>query len=168
MARPTTVRHAPDHTSHPSHTPSEVFGNAEASTPAGGKKLYIVVSSDRGLCGGIHSSVTKATKRAIAADGGKGSIVVLGEKSKAQLSRSVSKSMDLSFSQIGREVPTFGDAASIADKIITSGIEFDSVALVYNRFVSAIAYESHIIEVFNEKALLDAREYALCTTPVIY
>lgn len=135
---------------------NEVFGNAEATVPSGGKKLYVVVSSDRGLCGGIHSSVTKAAKRAIAEDGGKGSIVVLGEKSKAQLSRSAGKYLELSFSQIGREVPNFADAAAIADKIITSGIEFDSVALVYNRFVSAIAYESHIIEVFNEKALLDA------------
>ncbi|KAG9075168.1 atp3 gamma subunit of the F1 sector of mitochondrial F1F0 ATP synthase, partial [Ceratobasidium sp. UAMH 11750] len=54
---------------------NEIFGNAEATNPAGGKKLYIVVSSDRGLCGGIHSSVTKATKKAIADDGGKGSIV---------------------------------------------------------------------------------------------
>ncbi|KAF8607190.1 ATP synthase F1 gamma [Ceratobasidium sp. AG-I] len=135
---------------------NEVFGNSEASVPAGGKKLYIVVSSDRGLCGGIHSSVTKATKKAIAADGGQGSVIVLGEKSKAQLSRSVAKNLELSFSQIGREVPNFADAAAIADKIITSGIEFDSVALVYNRFVSAIAYESHVIEVFNEKALLSA------------
>ncbi|QRV84773.1 F-type H+-transporting ATPase subunit gamma [Ceratobasidium sp. AG-Ba] len=135
---------------------NEVFGNAEATVPAGGKKLYIVVSSDRGLCGGIHSSVTKATKKAIAEDNGQGSIVVLGEKSKAQLSRSSAKNLELSFSQIGREVPNFADAATIADKIITSGIEFDSVALVYNRFVSAIAYESTIMEVFNEKALLEA------------
>ncbi|QRW13372.1 F-type H+-transporting ATPase subunit gamma [Ceratobasidium sp. AG-Ba] len=135
---------------------NEVFGNAEPTVPAGGKKLYIVVSSDRGLCGGIHSSVTKATKKAIAEDNGQGSIVVLGEKSKAQLSRSSAKNLELSFSQIGREVPNFADAATIADKIITSGIEFDSVALVYNRFVSAIAYESTIMEVFNEKALLEA------------
>ncbi|KAG8691663.1 atp3 gamma subunit of the F1 sector of mitochondrial F1F0 ATP synthase [Ceratobasidium sp. 395] len=135
---------------------NEVFGNSEVAAQANDKKLYIVVSSDRGLCGGIHSSVTKAAKKAIAENNGNGSIVVLGEKSKSQLSRSASGLLELSFSQIGREVPTFADAATIADKIITSGIEFDSVALVYNRFVSAIAYESTIMEVFNEKALLEA------------
>lgn len=73
--------------------------------------------------------------------------------------------MELSFSQIGREVPSFADAAVIADKIITSGIEFDSVALIYNRFVSAIAYESSTMEIFNEKALLEARTPCLSKIP---
>ncbi|CAE6373014.1 unnamed protein product [Rhizoctonia solani] len=135
---------------------NEIFGNSEATVAEGGKTLYVVVSSDRGLCGGIHSSVTKATKKAIEQNNGQGSIVVLGEKSKSQLSRSSAKHLELSFSQIGREVPTFADAAEIADKIVTSGIEFDSVSLVYNRFVSAIAYESATMTVFNEKALTDA------------
>ncbi|KEP46566.1 ATP synthase F1, gamma subunit [Rhizoctonia solani 123E] len=135
---------------------NEIFGNSEATVSEGGKTLYVVVSSDRGLCGGIHSSVTKAAKRAIEQNNGQGSIVVLGEKSKAQLSRSSAKLLELSFSQIGREVPTFADAAEIADKIITSGIEFDSVNLIYNRFVSAIAYESTAVTVFNEKALTEA------------
>ncbi|KAJ1300979.1 hypothetical protein OPQ81_003403 [Rhizoctonia solani] len=135
---------------------NEIFGNSEASVAEGGKTLYVVVSSDRGLCGGIHSSVTKAAKKAIQENNGQGSIVVLGEKSKSQLSRSSAKNLELSFSQIGREVPTFADAAEIADKIITSGIEFDSVSLIYNRFVSAIAYESTAMAVFNEKALTEA------------
>ncbi|KAH7337776.1 ATP synthase F1 gamma [Rhizoctonia solani] len=135
---------------------NEIFGNSEATVAEGGKTLYVVVSSDRGLCGGIHSSVTKATKRALAENQGQGSVVVLGEKSKSQLSRSSAKNLELSFSQIGREVPSFADAAEIADKIITSGIEFDSVNLIYNRFVSAIAYESTAMTVFNEKALTDA------------
>ncbi|CAE6444534.1 F-type H+-transporting ATPase subunit gamma [Rhizoctonia solani AG-1 IB] len=135
---------------------NEIFGNSEATVAEGGKTLYVVVSSDRGLCGGIHSSVTKATKKAIEQNNGQGSVVVLGEKSKSQLSRSSAKHLELSFSQLGREVPNFADAATIADKIITSGIEFDSVALVYNRFVSAIAYESSTMTVFNEKALTEA------------
>ncbi|CUA67620.1 F-type H+-transporting ATPase subunit gamma [Rhizoctonia solani] len=135
---------------------NEIFGNSEATVAEGGKTLYVVVSSDRGLCGGIHSSVTKATKKAIQENNGEGSIVVLGEKSKSQLSRSSAKHLELSFSQIGREVPSFADAAEIADKIITSGIEFDSVNLIYNRFVSAIAYESTAMTVFNEKALTEA------------
>jgi F-type H+-transporting ATPase subunit gamma len=138
----------------------EIFGNSEATVAEGGKTLYVVVSSDRGLCGGIHSSVTKATKKAIEQNNGQGSVVVLGEKSKSQLSRSSAKHLELSFSQLGREVPNFADAATIADKIITSGIEFDSVALVYNRFVSAIAYESSTMTVFNEKALTEARTCA--------
>ncbi|KZO99131.1 ATP synthase F1 gamma [Calocera viscosa TUFC12733] len=117
------------------------------------KKLFIVVSSDRGLCGGIHSSVSKATRREVAKDLTDSKIVVLGDKSKAQLQRQLPGELALTFNQIGKDIPTFADGAVIADKIVKSGIEYDSVSLVYNKFVSAISYESHIVEVFSEEAL---------------
>ncbi|KAH7337775.1 ATPase, F1 complex, gamma subunit domain-containing protein [Rhizoctonia solani] len=98
-----------------------------------------------------------STKCPLAENQGQGSVVVLGETSKPQLSRSSAKNFELSFSQIGREVPSFADAAEIADKIITSGTKFDSVNLIYNQFVPAIAYERTAMVVFNEKALTDAR-----------
>jgi len=59
----------------------------------------------------------------------------------------------LAFNQIGRRVPTFADALAIADKIEESGIEYDKVKLVYNRFVSVIAYEATFITVYPPKAL---------------
>lgn len=95
------------------------------------KILYITVSSDRGLCGGIHSSVSKATRRDV--EGGEGvgkevSVVCLGEKPKQQLARgTIADDLKLSFNQIGRNVPTFADALAIADKIEDSGLEYDKV-----------------------------------------
>ena len=53
----------------------------------------------------------------------------------------------MTFNQIGRDIPTFADAAGVADLIIKSGVEYDSVVLVYNKFVSAISYESATVEV---------------------
>lgn len=93
--------------------------------------LYVTVASDRGLCGGIHSSVAKATKRDIEAGEGVGKevqVVVLGEKPKQQLTRgAILDDLVLSFNQIGRQVPTFSDALAIADKIEASGLEYDKV-----------------------------------------
>jgi len=134
---------------------------AEKTESEGGKKkkLYIVVSSDRGLCGGIHSSVSKATRRAIAEDPSESHIVVLGDKSKAQLSRQVPELLSLTFNQIGKDIPTFADAAVIADQIVKSGVEYDSVSLVYNRFVSAISYEAHVVEVFSEDMLKNSPNF---------
>jgi len=117
------------------------------------KKLYIVVSSDRGLCGGIHSSVSKATRREVAKDTEAAKIVVLGDKSKAQLIRQLPNQLALTFNQIGKDIPTFADAATIADQIVKGGIEYDSVILVYNKFVSAISYEAAVVEVFSEETL---------------
>ncbi|KAF9515973.1 hypothetical protein BS47DRAFT_1371840 [Hydnum rufescens UP504] len=134
-------------------------GLQKRSSPSGGKKLFVVVSSDRGLCGGIHSSVTKQARRLIADGNQDARVVVLGDKSKSQLVRLAPDNLLLTFNQIGKDVPTFADAAVIADYITKSGAEFDSINIVYNRFVSAISYEAAVVEVANEDALREAPNF---------
>lgn len=119
-----------------------------------------MISSDKGLCGGIHSSVSKATRRALAEKDQveeDSPIMVIGDKSKAQLSRAVPNNLVMSFNQIGRDIPTFADAAGVADLILTSDINYDRIAIVYNKFISAISYEAAIIEVEPENILKEAR-----------
>ena len=145
---------------HPPISATEVFENAPAEeTPK--RKLFLVISSDKGLCGGIHSSVTKATRKAIA-DGQAepdAPIMVVGDKSKAQLSRALAKNLVLTFNQIGRDIPTFADAAGVADLIVKSGVQYDEVNIVYNKFVSALSYEPAVVKVANEEHLKEARAY---------
>lgn len=141
---------------------SEVFDHVTDTT--GGTKLFIVVSSDKGLCGGIHSSVSKATRRALANSPESplehdksvdpaSPLVVIGDKSKQQLLRVASDNLRLTFNQIGRDIPTFADAAAVADLIIRSGVKYDSVVLIYNKFVSAISYAPAAVQVKGEEAL---------------
>lgn len=142
------------------HTESE-----ESSTAAKSRKLFIVISSDKGLCGGIHSSVSKATRRALknqpVTEGSQAMsvesdspVMVIGDKSKAQMSRAVPNNLVMTFNQIGRDIPTFSDAAGVADLVIKSGAEYDSIVIVYNRFVSSLSYEPVAVEVRNEQGLL--------------
>ncbi|KAG8897692.1 atp3 gamma subunit of the F1 sector of mitochondrial F1F0 ATP synthase, partial [Tulasnella sp. 403] len=140
---------------------AEVFKNSEAMEPEGATRLYVVISSDKGLCGGIHSSVSKATRQAIkeAAPEQENYIMVVGDKSKAQLSRAIPDKLRLTFNGIGKDVPTFGDASAVADLILSSGVKFDSVHLVYNKVVSALAFESAIMQVFGEQALKDSPNF---------
>ena len=134
---------------------AEIFSHATPEE-TGKRKLFLVISSDKGLCGGIHSSVSKATRRAIAEKDKvdeDSPIMVIGDKSKAQLSRQLPGNLALTFNQIGRDIPTFADAAGVADLILTSGVEYDTLAIVYNKFVSAISYEPAVIEIEPEKIL---------------
>ncbi|KAJ3517078.1 hypothetical protein NLJ89_g727 [Agrocybe chaxingu] len=148
----------------------EVFQHVPSDKPTP-NKLFLVVSSDKGLCGGIHSSVSKATRRALAnvedsplagANANdstvdpSSSIMIIGDKSKAQMQRTLSGNIQLTFNQIGRDIPTFADAAAVADLITQSGVKFDSVVLVYNKFVSAISYEAAAVEVKGEEALRES------------
>ncbi|KAG1819215.1 ATPase, F1 complex, gamma subunit domain-containing protein [Suillus subaureus] len=138
---------------------SEIFQHAPSETPAK-RKLFIVVSSDKGLCGGIHSSVTKATRRAIANTEkpveSDSPIMVIGDKSKVQLSRVLGKNLAMSFNQIGRDIPTFADAAGVADLIVKSDAKYDGISIVYNKFISAVSYEPDIVEVVGENALKES------------
>lgn len=117
------------------------------------KSLIVVCSSDKGLCGGIHSGLTRATRRLLEEEKN-ADLVVLGEKCKAQLGRSSAANIKLSFAGVGKDVPTFADASAIADQISLLGGEYGSVKILYNRFVNAQSYEPTVIEAFSEDAIL--------------
>jgi len=152
---------------------TEVFANVPSDKPTP-NKLFVVISSDKGLCGGIHSSVSKATRRALAnapdsplvslpaedatADPSS-PIMIIGDKSKGQLMRTYGENFQLTFNQIGRDIPTFADAAAVADMIVQSGVKYDSIVVVYNKFVSAISYESAVYEVKGEEALKESSTF---------
>lgn len=134
--------------------PAELFKNVKGESDVEPKLLYVTISSDRGLCGGIHSSVTKATRRAFVDH--PGSIAVLGDRPKAQLIRTLPENLKISFNQIGKDIPTFAEAAAIADEITTNGGEWDQVKIIYNKYVSAISYEAETFTVYNQKTLADS------------
>jgi len=137
----------------------EVYKEAEAGKDSEDLKiLWIVTSSDRGLCGGIHSSVSKFARKEIGT--GDDKIVILGDKPKAQLSRSLPNNIVLSVNQLGKATPTFTEACAIAEKIEEVGVEFDKVNLIYNKFVSVISYEASILEIFNAESLKTAPNFA--------
>lgn len=100
------------------------------------KHLIVAISSDRGLCGAIHTSICKAIKNSIneGKDGLDTKIVCVGDKAKAILQRTYSSNMLFSVNDIGKKNITFLDASLIAAEILKSGYEFDSGAIFYNHF----------------------------------
>lgn len=121
------------------------------------KTLIVVASSDKGLCGGIHSGLSKATRRLLE-EKPNSDILIIGEKSKSQLSRSSGKNIVLSFAGVGRDVPTFADAQAIADQISQLPTEYSDIRILYNKFLNAQSYEATSIEVFSEEAFVNSRE----------
>ena len=133
-------------------------GAAEAEETKDKKSLLVVCSSDKGLCGGIHSGMTRATRRLLTEqDPGKIDLVILGEKCKAQLSRSSAKNIKMSFGNIGKDIPTFADAQAIADQICRLPEDYKSVQIMYNKFINAQSYEPVKVEAFSEEAIKASR-----------
>lgn len=52
----------------------------------------------------------------------------------AFVSRTHSDNFLLSFKEVGRKPPTFGDASVIALELLNSGYEFDEGSVIFNRF----------------------------------
>lgn len=140
-------------------TSNLVFEQAEtkATQDEGKKSLLVVASSDKGLCGGIHSGLSKATRR-ILEKKPNSDVIVIGEKAKSQLSRSSAKNLVLSFAGVGKDVPTFADAQAIADQIALLPTEYNDIQIIYNKFINAQSYEATALEAFSEEAILNSRE----------
>jgi F-type H+-transporting ATPase subunit gamma len=144
-------------------TSNTVFEKAETKAIEGeGKKTLIVVcSSDKGLCGGIHSGMSRKTRKMLL-ENPEADLVVIGEKCKSQLGRSNSKNIVLNFAGAGKNVPTFADSSAISDQIMLLPTEYASVQLIYNKFINATSYEPVVIEAFSEEAITQSRKCSTC------
>lgn len=142
-------------------TSNTVFEKAETKPIEGeGKKTLIVVcSSDKGLCGGIHSGMSR-TARKMLLENPAADLVVLGEKCKAQLGRSNGKNIVLNFSGIGKNVPAFADASAIADQVSLLPTDYASVKIVFNKFLNAQSYEPTVLEAYSAEAIAQSPNYS--------
>jgi F-type H+-transporting ATPase subunit gamma len=141
-------------------TSNEVFEKAETKPMEGeGKKtLLVVCSSDKGLCGGVHSGMSRRARK-ILAENPNMDLVIAGEKCKAQLSRSNASQIVLSFQGVGKDVPTFADASAIADQIMLLPTDYASVQIMYNKFINAQSYEPILIDAFSTEAIVESANY---------
>lgn len=116
--------------------------------------LMIALTSDRGLCGGVHSSVSKKIKAHLAeGDNSKVKIITIGDKAKAMLAKQYPDNILMMFNDFGKKPPQFGDALTVANAILQSGLEFEKGILVYNRFKSVVAYNTTEMPIFSLEAI---------------
>ena len=106
--------------------------------------LILVMTSDRGLCGGFNSSIVREARRLIRAslaDGRQVKILCVGRKGRDQLRRDFSKLIVASIEDVGKRKLAFSDAQGIAERIraMFEAGEFDVATLIYNRFKSAMS-----------------------------
>ena len=121
--------------------PALLVGNGKSAT-----HLLVVISADRGLCGGFNGSITRQTRTEVTRlqDEGKTvKLLMVGRKSADALRREYGKQFINSFEGIQGTSVSFSDAASLADTIRT-GFEagdYDVCTMIYNKFVNAITQE---------------------------
>lgn len=114
--------------------------NAYGEVRDGNKVRLVVISSNRGLCGGFNSSVVKKAKSYMAANPAEYTIATVGKKAHDAFkndSRKVSSNTAL-WDEI-----TFDGAKQEAQALMDGFVagEFDKVVIVYNSFKNAAVQE---------------------------
>ena len=107
------------------------------------KHLVVVMTSDRGLCGGFNSTIVRGARRLIRDLLGKDrqvKILCVGRKGRDQLRREFGPLIVATLEEVGRPRLGFAAADEVARRLILmfeTG-DFDHCTIVYNKFKSAM------------------------------
>jgi F-type H+-transporting ATPase subunit gamma len=107
------------------------------------KCLLVPFTTDKGLCGGVNSYVTRSVKdcvRKMKKQGKECDILVIGDKGRAQLRRECRDIIVRSATDIVQP-GNFSLAAALTSEIIAAGAaNYDAVVLMYNSFKNKATY----------------------------
>jgi len=125
--------------------------------------LMVLISSDRGLCGAVHSNIARMVKADMKDKPNELNVklVCVGDKSKALMQRFFPQNMLMSINEIGRRPPTFEDATTLAQAILASGYKFDQGDVYYNQFKSVVSYTTLKLPVFSVDTLSASEKLTL-------
>ncbi|KAH8053762.1 proton-transporting ATP synthase [Aureococcus anophagefferens] len=128
--------------------------------------VVVALTSDKGLCGGVHSAVARGIRgltAKLSAENKTISVLAVGEKGRSQLRRMVGDSLSMAVVDIPPPY-NFNYASMVAE----TALELDAdkagaIQVVYNEFVSAIAYNPTIksIEPFGATSEQSSRMQAM-------
>lgn len=106
--------------------------------------LVVVVTANRGLCGGFNGSIIRLARQTIRdlIDKDKTvKILCVGKKGRDALRRDHADKIIHTFEDLGRKRLSFGDAQTVVDHILMMAEQksFDVCTILYNQFKSVIA-----------------------------
>jgi F-type H+-transporting ATPase subunit gamma len=124
-----------------------------------GKTLMLVITSDRGLCGGFNGTVLRATADKVRELGGgeQVDIIAVGKKGRDFLTYRQFALRETYLELFTRQV-TYAQVKEIADKLITAYEQegYRQVLVVYNRFRSALVQQVTILRLLPLSTLEDS------------
>jgi F-type H+-transporting ATPase subunit gamma len=121
------------------------------------KTMVVPISSDKGLCGGINSTVVKYSKVVSGvAEGNQTSMTIIGEKARGQLSKAYADSLKNVIVDLSKVPLTFAAASLVTDAILAEGAQKHQI--IYNRFQSVISFKPTVATVYSSDEYEKAAE----------
>jgi len=108
------------------------------------KCLIVPFTSDKGLCGGINSFISRGVKgmvKKLDEQGKTADIVVIGEKGRSQMRKALGDNITRSATDVVSP-GTYALASALSTELIAAGAEdYDAIVMVYNSFKNAAQYD---------------------------
>ena len=142
----------------PQNAPKLLVGNGNDKT-----YLCLVLTADRGLCGGFNSNICKLAKtnfKKILNEGKELKIITVGSKGLDQIKREYGKYVIKKFSFKDKKQITFVEAEIIGKEIINlfDNNEFDKCILFYNNFKNVITQIPQAQQIIPPEINIDAND----------
>lgn len=117
-----------------------------AGTGKADRHLVVVMTADRGLCGGFNTNVVRSARllvRDLLAEGKDVKILCVGRKGRDQLKRDYASLIGKTWEGVNRRGVAFSSADEVAQMVLDqyANDEFDVCTVIYNKFKSAISQE---------------------------
>jgi len=123
------------------------YSNTYFEAKTNPKSVVLVVSSDKGLCGGYNSQLAKSVRRFVIENKDEElKFFWIGKKVKDLLIKEVNAGKHFTFDKID---PTYEEVRKVADELGQMFLdgEVGKVYVAYNSFISAIAFDSRVRQV---------------------
>ncbi|KNG74744.1 ATP synthase subunit gamma [Plasmodium falciparum IGH-CR14] len=122
----------------------------------------IAISSDKGLCGSVNSSVSRLCKKLLENEQVNNELVDnitpnkiylygIGEKIRSALSRLHKDKFQVIYNEYNKIPINFLTCSYIAERIMNNN--HSNIIIIYNHFKSAISFDTQILSVFSQKPL---------------
>jgi F-type H+-transporting ATPase subunit gamma len=97
----------------------------------------VPITSDKGLCGGVNSTIVRFVKAELKENRGNYKLAVIGDKGTLALTRPFPDLIYASINQITTPI-NFATAGSISHQISDMASDCDNIIVVYNEFKNVI------------------------------
>jgi len=123
----------------------------------------LCLTTDKGLCGAINSSIIKTARVEMAAmkEKGEASLAIIGEKGRSALNRDQSESITLAAGEFGKRPMTFLQASLVAEELMNSS-KYDRLTILYNKYISMVAYEQERLITYSQDKMFSKLEDIGC------
>eukprot|EP00922_Rhytidocystis_sp_ex-Travisia-forbesii_P021812 GHVS01031946.1.p1 GENE.GHVS01031946.1~~GHVS01031946.1.p1 ORF type:complete len:383 (-),score=43.83 GHVS01031946.1:170-1213(-) len=133
----------------------------QESNTKGGDMALLCLSSDKGLCGGVNSSVARLARLKIVEAEAGGSVVRIygvGDKVRGALQRLFVDRFARIFGEVTKTTWSFQTACLVAERLIQA--RHSRLVVLYNNYKSVIAYDTLAVKMLTEKQaqMADTRE----------